>query len=81
MLSRPTLRTSMSSDLSLPRRSVRHSAIVSFPTPGQPLINTNGAGAGSMGRPKTLGEETEVARGGRRSGTALIGDLVRQCAE
>ncbi len=34
----PTLRTSISRDLSLPRSSVRHSATVSFPIPCQPLM-------------------------------------------
>jgi hypothetical protein len=75
--SRPTLRTSTSSALSLPRRSVRYSATVSFPTPFQPLMYTNGAGAGSIGRQKIFGAETEVERGGRRPGALLIG--MTQC--
>jgi hypothetical protein len=77
-VSRPTLRTSTSRALSLPRRSVRYSATVSFPTPFQPLMYTNGAGAGSIGRQKIFGAETEVARGGRRLETWLIG-LTRCC--
>jgi hypothetical protein len=77
-VSRPTLRTSTSSALSLPRRSVRYSATVSFPTPFQPLMYTNGAGVGSIGRQKIFGAETEVARGGRRPGALLIG-MTRCC--
>lgn len=78
VVSRPTLRTSTSRALSLPRRSVRYSATVSFPTPFQPLMYTNGAGAGSIGRQKIFGAETEVARGGRRLETWLIG-LTQYC--